>query len=231
VKKFLIALAFVAGSFVSSLGLASSVSDVEKSVFLLYAKDMQGSMRFNCTATAIGNHEFLTASHCVTEERDHKLVPMAATFYLSNDGEEDTTYTKAELVCFGSQDDGFDFAILRSKIEAPAIHIGDERQSAEGDDVFNYSGAAGLGKQFFKGYISKVSIDRALVDRDAHINWNGFMGLVLHAAGGASGSAIINTKGEIIGVLIGTMRDLTVACPASRIPEFRKRAAEAAAKK
>lgn len=219
-KNFLLSLALVLGFAVPSF--ASQFTSVEKSVFLLYTKDMSGNMQFDCTATAIGDHQFLTASHCVTISRGPKLIVNPAIFYLTDDG-ADSTYTRAEVIGYGNQDEGMDFALLSSKLDAPAAKLGDEHSCAKGDDVFNVSGAAGYGIQFFKGYVSSTAIDRPIASPEEHINWNGYMGVIMHAAGGASGSAILNQKGEIIGILVGTIGgNLTVACPISRFNAVRK---------
>lgn len=207
-KKFVSALAFF---LVSAFGLASSFSDVEKSVFLLYQKNASGDMKFSCTATSIGNEQ-------------HKLILRQVTFYLTADSDENPSYVKADVEYFGDEDAGFDFAMLTSKLEAPAVKIGDERKCVPGEDVFNISGAAGFGRQFFKGYVSTISLDRPLVDLEHHINWRGFIGLILHSAGGASGSAVFNRSGELIGTITGTWNGtFTVACPASRISDFMKK--------
>ena len=203
---------------------------------LLYSQDASGSMRMHCTATAFEKtktgYQFVSAAHCIgsddtQKERvaEYRRIP----FYITFDETDLKTFYAAKVVAVGYQHRGDDFAIfeLSTDEQWPTIPIGDERKEEEGNAVLNIASPLGLGRQVFHGNISKLELDRPIVQGD--INWKGSVLLQMPGTdGGSSGSAIISEEQEaIVAFLVGTIGGSTItAIPASRFTEFRQRISE-----
>ena len=206
---------------------------------LLYSQDAKGGMRMRCTATAYERTEtipyvytFVTAAHCVgSDNRQKERVAdyRRTSFYITFDQTEQKTFYRANVKSIGYQTRGDDFAEFEviSPQDWPRIPIGDERLEEEGNEILNIASPLGLGRQVFHGHITKLILDRPVVQGD--INWQGSILIqVPGSAGGSSGSAIISIEQQaIVGFLVGTIGGSTMtAIPASRFTEFKKRLAE-----
>jgi S1-C subfamily serine protease len=130
-------------------------------------------------------------------------------------------------VAIGYQHRGVDFLIVEVKTSEdwPTVPVGDQRKEAEGNSVLNIASPLGLGRQVFHGSISKLELERPVIEGD--INWTGSMLLQMPGtAGGSSGSAVLSAKQEaIVGFIVGTIGSSITAIPATKFAEFRERAA------
>jgi hypothetical protein len=126
-----------------------------------------------CSATAIGPHALLTASHCELPTRD-----------LGVDGR------KATIVSF-ARDENDHTIYLLSGIEFKDFADVDESPLTVGEDLFMYGNPGELDDIFRKGYVSKVD------DEDDppyyYIDINTFFG--------DSGSGLFNRDGKLVAVL------------------------------
>lgn len=210
---------------------------------LLYAQDASGTMTMRCTLTAIARgdslatkgavyrYEFAGAAHCigvddVVKERvaSYRNIP----FYVTFDDSRQKKFYAARVLEVGYQHRGDDFAVfeVRSDEIWPVVPVGDERKEEEGNAVINLASPLGLGRQVFHGHISKMELDRPLIEGD--INWRGAMLLQMSGTnGGSSGSAIMSEEQEaIVGFLVGTIGGTSIAAiPASKFSAFRARVA------
>lgn len=196
--------------------LSGFISNVVEAVNPLYVKFEDGSIHFDCTTTVFQKtgtgYLALTAKHCVAQFSD---------FFIMVDPKSDAPYLRAELLTTG---DDIDVAILsfNTTADLPVIPLGDERFNNLGDEVVNVAMPMNLGKLLFHGYIAEMVLSDAITD-PMH---RGNMGLQLPAAGGSSGSAVIDPKQEaIIGVLVAIYVPrnggviLTTCVPVSKVRE------------
>lgn len=205
---------------------------VKHATALLYAQDESGGLSMRCTATAFkkdgDTYRFVTAAHCVGEDDSakEKVAKFNTTaFYITFDGSDPKTFHRAKVEYVGYQHRGDDFStfVVKSKLEWPVIDVGDEKKEAEGNPVINVASPLGLGLQVFRGAISKLELDRQIIQGD--INWSGVVLLQMPGTnGGSSGSAVISeTQHAIVAFLVGTIGGTTIAAiPASRFTAFEK---------
>jgi len=191
------------------------VPNVVKAVNALYIKRKGQELRFACTATNIqetkdGSYFALTAKHCMADEM---FIQLAAN--------SNTPFYRATKIIEG---DDADFAVVQYSpgSKQPVIPIGTEKLSSVGDAILYVGEPMDLGKLLFHGYIAQQQVADELAT--AHPGWRHSMGLQLPAAGGSSGSAIIDPKQEaIIAVLVGIVTPpnggvlVTIAVPVSDI--------------
>jgi hypothetical protein len=210
--------------------------NVNNATALLYSQDSAGGMRMHCTSTAYERDEddglyeytFLSAAHCIGNDnqgREQVADYRNKIFYITFDRTDPKIFYRAEVKSIGYQSRGDDFAELTvlSREMWPIIPIGDERKEEEGNEVVNVASPFGLGKQVFHGHITKLELDRPVVQ--GNINWTGVMLVQIPGTGGgSSGSAIISVKQEaIVGFLVGTISNTAqAAIPVSRFVEFKK---------
>lgn len=212
------------------------IDRVKNATALLYSQNEAGGMRMHCTVTAsqkVGNvYTFVSAAHCIGND-DVQKERVAAyrniPFYITFDESDEKRFYRAKVKSVGYQHRGDDFAEFEvtSNQTWPTIPIGDERKEEEGNAVLNIASPLGLGRQVFHGHISKIDLDRPIVQGD--INWKGTVLLQMTGTnGGSSGSAVISEKqGAIVAFLVGTIGGTTItAIPASRFAEFKTRVAE-----
>lgn len=208
-----------------ALTVASASPNVEKSVAILYAQDANGGMSMRCTATAIlrdgADTIYLTAAHCVsTDDADtRKQKVTEEPLFLSADDRDAKAYVRATIREVGVEKRGYDYAFLASPLALPVIPLGDERTEADHVRILNVAAPSGIGKVYSFGHVALRFIDRPLITEESHINWAGAMLVhVDNVAGGSSGSAIVSQDtGHVIGILVGTHGNLTIAIPASRL--------------
>jgi hypothetical protein len=203
---------------------------------ILFSQNENGGMVVRCTATAFDKHgdkyTFVSAAHCVGEDDvQHERVATSnrTTFYISFDESKLKRFYNAKVLWVGYQHRGDDFSIYEvdpgKDVDWPVIPIGDEKKEQEGNSVLNIASPQGLGLQVFHGSISKMELDRPVVEGD--INWKGAILLQMPGTnGGSSGSAIISEKQEkIVAFLVGTIGGTSItAIPASRFSTFKDKA-------
>jgi S1-C subfamily serine protease len=203
---------------------------IKQATALLYSQDESGGLRMHCTATAFEKtedvYQFVTAAHCIGEDDPEKEKVAAfhnTSFYITFDESGIKTFHRAKVHSVGYQHRGDDFAVfeVESDEKWPTTPIGDEQLEEEGNEVLNVASPLGLGLQVFHGSISKLKLDRPVVQGD--INWKDSMLLQMPGTdGGSSGSSIISPKQEaIIAFLVGTIGNTTItAIPVSRFKTF-----------
>ncbi|KPJ86004.1 hypothetical protein AMJ57_00830 [Parcubacteria bacterium SG8_24] len=200
---------------------------------LLYAQEFNGTMRMYCTATAFERdkkvYRFATAAHCVAEDDTlHKEVELEAkTWYLTFDEDEAKRFYRAKIVAAGYQHRGDDFAVVEVTLDrwVPIIPLA-KSDPHTGEDVINIASPGGLGKQLFRGHVSKAKLSRPVVARS--INWKNATLLQMNAGGGSSGSAIVSTgQRGIVAFLVGSIGGgdslNTVAIPIGKFKSFWER--------
>jgi hypothetical protein len=221
-------------SLTASVSAQSFTDRAKAATAILYAQDAQGGLSMRCTATAFARdgevYQFVSAAHCAgSDDTTKEKVAKAPTLYITFDERAEKVFWRAEVVATGYQHRGDDFLILSvtSSKDWPTIPIGDERQEAEGNAVLNIASPLGLGKQVFHGSISKLTLDRPVIEGD--INWKGSVLLQMPGTdGGSSGSAVLSESQEaIVAFLVGTIGGSAItAIPASKFEEFRTRVAD-----
>lgn len=210
---------------------------VNEAVALLYSQGDDGTMQMRCTATAFEkiveksttSYLFASAAHCVGNDdtqhensADAKNIP----FYITFDEHGVKRFFSATVHGVGYQHRGDDFLVVQVTTNESwtVIPLGDETKIDDGDDdetkIVNVASPLGLGKQIFYGNISKLVIDRPVIQGD--INWRGAMFLQISAGPGSSGSAIVSVDQKaIVGFLVGTVGgNNIVAVPVSRFKKF-----------
>lgn len=208
------------------------ITRAKQATVILMAQGQTGGLDVRCTATAFekngSTYKFVSAAHCVGEDdKTHeKSAPFVhQAFYVTFDEKDQKVLYAAKPVAVGYQSRGDDFSVFEVKLPKErvtyTIPLGDEKKEQEGNPVINPASPQGLGVQLFRGNISKMELERPLVESD--INWMGVMLLQMPGTnGGSSGSAIISEKQEgIVGFLVGTIGETTVtAVPVSRFKSF-----------
>jgi hypothetical protein len=209
---------------------------VKRATALLYSQSEDGSMTMHCTVTIFERegvkYRLVSAAHCIGSDdtQKEKVAEFANTpFYITFDESATKVFHRAKVLTVGYQHRGDDFATFEviSEEEWPVVPVGDEREEAEGAPVLNVASPLGLGLQVFHGNISKLELDRPVVQGD--INWKGTILLQMPGTdGGSSGSAILSPKQEkIVAFLVGTIGGTTItAIPASRFAAFQKATAD-----
>lgn len=226
----------ISGSTLLAQNEESFTDRVKRATAILFSQDENGGMAMRCTATAFekagDTYRFVTASHCIGSD-DAQKEKVAAykniPFYISFDESDEKKFYRAKAHSVGYQHRGDDFAVFEvtSKSEWPIVPIGDEKLEKEGNPLINVASPLGLGKQVFHGSISKMELDRPIVQGD--INWKGTMLIQMPGTdGGSSGSSLMSPKQEaIVGFLVGTIGGTTItAIPASRFTTFQKLVAD-----
>jgi rRNA processing protein Gar1 len=156
--------------------------------------------RFTCTATVVdkdgqGDYVALTAGHCF----DYDAVARGE-YYVADTLVDKPVVHKIAVQKFAN-DDRYDYAVVtfHSLEDYPAIPISMDVNPKVGDQISNVNYAFGLTKQVTRGPI--VS---GLIDAPAVPDLKDTKGRFLVAIGigpGASGSAVIDADGKIIGIV------------------------------
>jgi len=219
-------------SLLLAQGLAPSHPDFVKSVYasvvLLYEQTDSGSMKMECTATAYRKTEkgyrFISASHCV--EGDTAEERKQAKYFVSADEKGTKTFLPARLIESGDKKRGDDFAIFEVEMEkgVSVIPLGDDSRLVPGDEIINVASPMGLGKQFFKGYITALHVDRPPLDAN-EVTWHDVMLVNMGIGPGSSGSAVISEdQHAIIGFAVGNFSANigAIVLPVSAFKEFEK---------
>ncbi len=226
----LLAIAIVARADAPASGLNPLETDFYTATALLYGQTEDGSLRMLCTATAFERNKdvyhFVTAAHCVAEDDTaHDRVQVEPTsWYLTFDDPDRKNFFPAKVLGVGYQHRGDDFAVLEVKLDkaVPVIPIS-AKNAVMGEEVSNIASPLGLGKQLFRGHVSKANLDRPVVEGD--INWKGATLLQMSSGPGSSGSAIVSrSQKAIVAFLVGSIGSRgspnIVAIPVSKFSKF-----------
>lgn len=181
-----------------------SPEQIEASVGILQAN---GKPR--CTSTLIkrvdsGIYLALTSSHCYDP---------ASMFSISFPmGKVREAVAKPTLL----RPLGLDIAVFRVFLpeNRPVIGVSGLEGVSVGDKVEYIGDAGGLGLQYFKGYVSAMSLApfrvSDLFQDDPRINWLATMAVSIGGGPGSSGSSLISLKtNQIIAICTGTIADDT----------------------
>lgn len=192
---------------------------------LLFNQDEDGSLNFECTATAFFHDEerheymFATASHCVSDN-DPSL-------YISSDEEGNRKeFIRVEDVLCGKEEKGMDVCLLfvGTQEHFPVVPLSDNDPTT-GAAILNVSSPAGLGKMLLHGYVAKAKLDRSL--RQKKIDWSDDIVVQMPGIlGGSSGSSLVCEDHKICGILVGVysteVGHLQLAVPVSRLKKLLK---------
>lgn len=207
------------------------------SVALLFTQGASGNMQMTCSVTAFSaapaknstSHEtvyrFASAAHCVegSSDRQQKL----QKFYISADAKGTKVYLPAKLIQTGDKTLGDDFSLfeITTTEKFEIIPLGESDSLQMGDAVIDISGALGMGKQYFQGYISEVHLDRPPLNAGS-VQWTDIILVQIGGAPGSSGSAIVSlSQKAIVGFLVGNdnQGDIGKICiPVSKFSAFVK---------
>lgn len=203
----------------------------------IYSRDLSGSLSFVCTVSIVAAEDYgyedahdilgLTAAHCVDSglrlNTDADEWRSNEDFFVTFD---EKSFMSVQLLRVGFTNTGYDIALVYFPDTPPDIEplrTGDWDGVRVGMSILNYANPMGLGVQAFQGYITMLSLDRPV--EGARVFWRGNALAMLPSAGGSSGSLIMTTDNEVIGVLIGMIvpragSSFTVFVPLSKFDAF-----------
>lgn len=230
-QKFLGATLLALASFLL-LPLAAAAPVVNpQGIASLYAKLADGTRTFFCSGSLIQDSRLfaqpilLSAGHCLTAVLDgNTLKDLAAPIYATFD--DGDSFVAVTPVILGDPGKGYDYSLWvvndLSKVASKKPYTLSKEKVAAGDYLETWGFPAGAGLTLTIGYVRIPDILRAW--RGSEIDWEGYIGADINTAGGASGSAVFNAKGEVAGVLCGTYSDgrgfqITAILPINRIFE------------
>jgi S1-C subfamily serine protease len=151
----------------------------------------------------------------VSEVDDNKKVTVyKGPLFVSDDSLEVKKFARVNLVSVGKVEEGYDFAVIEADLNVPALTLGDEKILKGGDDIVYVGAPAGIGKLYYKGFVSLPRVDRPMNFDGAR--WPGAIMLQVPAESGCSGSSIVKDN-KIVGILVGGDKAVTAAVPISRI--------------
>lgn len=160
------------------------------------------STRAICTGTVVALPEgrrILTAGHCVLEADGDKALAIGALSLLDDKGRVWPMTLERAVLDWPRND----YAVFRSVAQyvLPALKVAKVAPSI-GDDVFSWSGPLGLAPMLFHGEVSGQL--HAPYDGNAESRVGGMLfSSNLMVAPGASGSAVLNSRGEVTSILVG----------------------------
>jgi hypothetical protein len=212
-------------------------------VYTLFTEKDDGGMDMHCTATAFevkpsdhGYHlvRFASAGHCVQKgggeavlfpflapTSSSKITPL--TYYLSLDDGDDKVFLRAKFIASGDGGRGEDFSVweLRTKEDIPTMPLGVDPLDAFDEPIINISNPMGLGKQVFRGGVSRLNLDRHGGPEDQ--DWHGDMLVQLFGVdGGSSGSALMcSNQRAICGFIIGYFGEAHSTMVATKVSNFK----------
>lgn len=214
----------------------AEINHLYGSVALLYTQTDAGDMRMTCSVTAFAQrpvdplksnseivYRFVSAAHCVEGSNDRQQ--QLQKFYISADSKGTKAYLPAKLVQTGDKALGDDFSLFEvtTAEHFDITPLGDSSNLQMGDPVIDVSGALGMGKQYFQGYVSEVHLDRPPLNAGP-VQWTDVMLIQIGGGPGSSGSAIVSTSQKaIVGFLVGSdgEGDIGKICvPVSKFSSF-----------
>lgn len=183
---------------------------------LLFSQQDNGSLKFNCTATAVshdGNtYIFATAAHCSPNSN--------STYVSLDESGTDKTFSRVDNLMCNKRDDVCLISVVTHK-KFQTVEL-DSNDPQIGDAIFTVCSPAGLGKQILRGYVALDKIDRSISSTTGQ-SWRGNALLQLPGVmGGASGAgAICEDSHKLCGIVVGVyteqMGGLQVVVPVSKL--------------
>lgn len=160
----------------------------------------------NCTAFHVGDGFVVTAGHCIKAMGEQSLTL------------EDGTVIMGRLVIYSdTRGGGDDLAVIRisgaDRFQALDVSCGPAPEVGDEVSVTGYPGHLGRTTVF-----GRVASTPAVLE---HSPWGRpVIRVAIPIFGGLSGSAVINEDGQVVGVMVGALRDqmtLAWAIPSRRI--------------
>lgn len=191
-------LIFLAAAILSAKG--EPPSDIAKKAFtstvMIVIEDDQGRPISLGSGFVISNHAIVTNMH---------VIEGAFQGYAKQIGSE----TRHKLAGILRADTIHDLAVLAvPSLSAPALPIGDSSQLAVGNTIYAVGNPEGLEGTFSEGIISSIR----------SINSQIMLQITAPISHGSSGGAVLNERGEVVGVAVATFTDgqnLNFAIPSS----------------
>src|SRR6516225_9560015 len=179
---------------------ANPAAEIAKKAFastvLVVIEDAHGQPVLLGSGFVLREHAIVTNMH---------VVEGASQGYAKRIDEE----TKHQIEGILQADNGHDLAVLAvPSLFAPALPIGDSTKLAVGDTVYAVGNPRGLEGTFSAGIVSSIrTIDSQKI-----------LQITAPISPGSSGGAVLNERGEVVGVAVATLQDgqnLNFAIPAS----------------
>ncbi len=161
-----------------------------------------------------------------TYDANEKPCALGSGFFITDNGVavtnfhvlEDATFAVAKL---GSNwytvmgvlyfDKELDFAVIKTNAtNVPYLNIGDSSDIYSGDEIYTIGNPQGLTNTISNGIISNPKRD----------DFNGMIQITAPISSGSSGGALLNSRGEVIGITTGTLtsgQNLNFAVPISEV--------------
>lgn len=203
--------------FAAPIATAQKV-DIKKlndAVVLLYQQDVSGDQKMACTGTVYRKmdkgYRIASAAHCVEGDKDSQQKQLK--FFVTLDTAGAKTFIPVKLVEAGDKTLGDDFSIFETTgtEEFAVIPLGDSDKLALGENVESIAAPFGLGKQYFRGYVSTGQMDRPPVEAGDSVRWHDIFLVEIGGGPGSSGSSIVSdNQGAIVGFLVGSIPGSTV---------------------
>ncbi len=149
--------------------------------------------------------------------RDHAIVTNLHVIAGASQGyaKQIDSKTKHRLEGILHADSGHDLAVLAvPSLSAPALPIGDSSKLAVGDTIYAVGNPRGLEGTFSEGVVSSIrNIDSQVI-----------LQITAPISPGSSGGAVLNERGEVVGVAVATFKDgqnLNFAIPSSYLARIK----------
>lgn len=162
-----------------------------------------------CTASVVAGSELglarervvLTAAHCLTRELERDDETGEAGFLLSFDGR---TFHEVAPYRLGDVRLGYDLAVLVFRGAVPQVtplRMGSWDDIDYGSEVRNFANPLGMGLQYFTGTVTMLRLEASASVPESRDRWLHNAVAALQVGPGSSGSLILNSDLEYIGVL------------------------------
>lgn len=209
---------FVSIPAVAGPSLVDVFAKISPSVAALYKQDVNGSLQFSCSATAVEKQAkrvlLLTALHCVDKDVSYMVSFDGKQFYSARvwslpKWKADPDVKKG----YGTPDVDMAFFAVEAPIDVATISMADDTAIKAGHPIVMVGFPLGVTKISYNGIIS------GRLDRPGD-SMNGYMTMQIFGSPGSSGSSVIDQEtGKIIGVLVSAMQQgglpVIFATPAS----------------
>jgi V8-like Glu-specific endopeptidase len=183
VKKFVLLLV-VLGLSLPAFAISPAIIKAHKASYQIGQMTVSDGAR--CSATAIGPHALLTATHCELPSDD---------LYIR--GEENPVAIVARIR------DGQDHSILLLKGVTFADYVEVDQKSLQvTDDVFTIGNPGDWTDIYQKGYVAGLKVDRSMAAAMGEGEPDKIL-IDIQAFPGESGAGIFNTSGVLVAVLSG----------------------------
>jgi hypothetical protein len=183
VKKFLLFLAILCISLPAS-SLSPAIDKAHKASYQIGQMSVSGSGR--CSATAIGPHALLTASHCE--------IPTDALYIRGIDG------NPVQIVARVRDDLDHTIYLLKGVTFDDYVEVAPADPLDQGEDVFTFGNPGDWQDIYQRGYVAGIKVDRSMQAAFGQGDPDEIL-LDFQAYPGQSGSGVFNTDGKLVTVV------------------------------